>query len=109
LPGPRPVAAEHTPDVARIHFDLSVFDANGLRTARWTPTRRTICIPAREFVPRSQSDRPDRSDRSVVPDESVAADQFLCIGSTYRPDFRRVLLDLARLDYVTDIDLSFAE
>ena len=37
------------------------------------------------------------------------ADQYPCIGSTYQPEFRSVLVNLAQLQNVTRIELSFAE
>jgi len=97
----------------KIQFDLSAFDDDGLygpsdgrRAAAYE-----FCIPTGDDV----------ADEVAAIDPSIAimrsspgrigctADQYLVIGSTHQPGFRAVLANLARLDYVTHIELSFGE
>jgi hypothetical protein len=35
--------------------------------------------------------------------------EYLCIGSTNQPGLRKLVMDLAQLDYVTDIEVSVPE
>jgi hypothetical protein len=97
----------------RIHFDLSGFEdsgllgpPDGLRAAAYE-----FCIPAHEELASEV--------KAIDPTVQIFAgspgrigctdDQYLCIGSTHQPGFRSVLVNLAQLDYVTRIELSFAE
>ena len=97
----------------RIRFDLSVFDANGLygppdglRAAAYE-----FCIPASaELVTEVEAIDPTVQVYAGSPGRiGCTADQYLCIGSTHQPDFRSVLINLAQLEYVNRIELSFAE
>jgi len=104
-----------TPDDAatRIHFDLAVFDAqglfgppDGLRAAAYE-----FCIPASpETIAEFRAIDPTVQILPGSPGRiGCTADQYLCIGSTHQPGFRSVLVNLAQLEYVTHIELSVAE
>ena len=99
--------------VHKIHFDLSGFDDDGLygppeglRAAAYE-----FCIPARDDLAAEVS--------SIDPSIAIfpsspgrigcTREERLCVGSTYQPEFRTVLANLAGLDYVARIELSLGE
>ena len=101
------------PPSDKIQFDLSVFDADGLygppdglRAAAYE-----FCIPASaELAASVQAIDPTAQIFASSPGRIGCGNhQYLCVGSTYQPDFRTVLANLAQLDFVTRIELSFAE
>jgi hypothetical protein len=98
---------------AKIHFDLSEFNddglygpPDGLRAAMYE-----FCIPARAD--------PAAEVASIDPSVQIyasspgrigcASNEYLCIGSTGLPGFREVLANLAQLEYVSRIQLSVPE
>ncbi len=108
-----PKAADAPAQAREIAFDLSTLNAeglygppNGLRALSYE-----FCIPATA----THVDEVRRIDTTVVfhlrssGRIGCGAEQYLCVGHTHQPGFRIVLEELARLDYVSRIDQSFAE
>lgn len=105
-----PVDAE---PLSKITFDLAQISPEGLvgPPDGWRSLRYEFCIPrstdhqaevqainpAIEFYPNS----PGRI--------GCSATQILCIGETHSPNWREMLLNLARLDYVERIDELYGE
>ena len=98
---------------AKIHFDLSEFNddglygpPDGLRAAMYE-----FCIPARAgLAARVASIDPTVQINASSPGRiGCGSDEYLCIGSTGQPGFQAVLADLAELDYVSRIQLSVPE
>lgn len=96
----------------KINFDLSQISAegligppNGLRSLSYE-----FCIPATEkhlnevrlINPAIQISR----SRGRI---GCAKDQYLCIGETHVPQWREILMAIAKLDYVQRIDQFFGE
>jgi hypothetical protein len=97
----------------KIAFDLSGFNdhglygpPDGLRAAMYE-----FCIPARaDLAAKVASIDPTVQIYAASPGRiGCTGDEYLCIGSTGQPGFRDVLANLARLDYVTRIQLSVPE
>ena len=110
-----PVQLPPAPDAvnAKIHFDLSEFDddglygpPDGLRAAMYE-----FCIPARsDLAAEVASIDPTVQIYAGSPGRiGCASDEYLCIGSTGQPSFREVLANLAQLEYVFRIQLSVPE
>jgi hypothetical protein len=86
---------------AKIHFDLSEFDddglygpPDGLRAAMYE-----FCIPARaDLAAEVTSIDPIQIYASSPGRIGCGSDEYLCIGSTGQPGFRAVLANLAELD-----------
>ncbi|MGH7675044.1 MAG: hypothetical protein ACREMV_07210 [Gemmatimonadales bacterium] len=108
-----PKPADAPPQSREIGFDLSTLNAqglygppNGLRALSYE-----FCIPATP----AHVDEVRRIDTTVVFHLSspgrigCSGEQYLCVGHTHQPGFRAVLERLARLEYVSRIDQSFAE
>jgi hypothetical protein len=98
---------------AKIHFDLSEFNddglygpPDGLRAAMYE-----FCIPARaDLVSEVASIDPTVQIYADSPGRiGCARDEYLCIGSTGQPRFRDVLANLAQLEYTSRIQLSAPE
>lgn len=96
----------------KINFDLSQISSagligppNGLRSLSYE-----FCIPA--------TDKYLNEVRSISPDIQISKsrgrigctkDQYLCIGETHAPQWREILMAIAKLDYVQRIDQFFGE
>jgi hypothetical protein len=98
---------------AKIHFDLSEFNddglygpPDGLRAAMYE-----FCIPARgDLAAEVASIDPTVQIHASSPGRiGCSSDEYLCIGSTGQPCFREVLANLAQLDYVSRIQPSIPE
>jgi hypothetical protein len=99
--------------MAKIRFDLSVLDdnglygpPNGLRALHYE-----FCIPATEaHAEQVSAINPSleimRGSRGRI---GCTEEQYLCVGSTHQPGFRDVLARLAELPYIERIEQSFAE
>jgi len=70
-----------------------------------------FCIPATEEAAAMVKaiDRTAEVQRGARGRIGCRADQFLCVGHTHQPDFRSVLVGLARLDYVAAIEPWYGE
>jgi hypothetical protein len=98
---------------AKIHFDLSEFNGDGLygppdglRAAMYE-----FCIPAHaDLAADVASIDPTVQIYASSPGRiGCGSDEYLCIGRTGQPGFREVLANLAKLDYVSRIQLSVPE
>lgn len=104
---PAPQWSGHAQGLTKLTFDLTELDeqglcgqADGLRALSYE-----FCIPARPVL----AEQVRKIDPSIVifdqaPGRSqCGSDTFLCIGSTYQPGFRDILLRLSALSYVESI------
>lgn len=111
-----PVSSKPAPEPAvleKIGFDLDLLDENGLYGSRGS--RRSLeyefCIPAKSTAVAEV----EAIDSSVVIYEHSSGrigctdEQFLAIGNTQQENPRRVLLELANLDYIARIQEVFWE
>jgi hypothetical protein len=99
---------------AKIHFDLSEFNdyglygppPDGLRAAMYE-----FCIPARaDLAAEVASIDPTVQIYASSPGRiGCGSDEYPCIGSTGQPGFREVLANVAKLEYVSRIQLSVPE
>jgi len=98
---------------AKIHFDLSDFNddglygpPDGLRAAMYE-----FCIRARaDLAARVASIDPTVQIYASSPGRiGCGSDEYLCIGSTGQPGFREVLANLVQLENVSRIQLSVPE
>jgi hypothetical protein len=98
---------------ARIDFDLSEFNddgmfgpPDGLRAAMYE-----FCIPARADLAAEVAsiDLTVQIYASSPGRIGCGSGEYLCIGSTGQPHFRRVLANPAQLEYVSRIQLSVPE
>jgi hypothetical protein len=94
----------------KITFVLSEFNddglygpPDGLRAAAYE-----FCIPARaDLAPEVTSIDPTVEIYGSSPGRiGCGSDEYLCVGSTRQPGFRKVLANLAKLMYVSRIQLS---
>ena len=96
-----------------IAFDLSRLNESGLQGPRdgLRALHYEFCIPARQEC----ADEVTRIDTTLIllPGGGgrirCGTDQYLCLGNTHQPEFRRVLTLLAELSYVHRIEESFFE
>jgi hypothetical protein len=105
--GSRPLPADPATD-AKIHLDLSKLDvegllgpANGKRAMGFE-----FCIPARGDCERQVREIDPRIavQRGARGRIGCGEGQLLCVGSTHRTDYRRILQKLASLPYVERIE-----
>jgi len=99
--------------LAKVHLDLAAINADGL-TGPADGLRAVsyeFCIPATEAAVAEVTaiDRTVAVQRGARGRIGCRADQFLCLGHTHQPDFRNVLLGIARLEYVAAIEPFFGE
>jgi hypothetical protein len=93
-------------DLASLEDPSSSAEASGLCALSYQ-----FCIPARPVL----AEQVRKIDPSVVifdyaPDRSRCGDEtFLCIGTTHQPDYRSVLIRLAKLPYIERIDEAPSE
>jgi hypothetical protein len=109
----RPTPPDDESGSPKIHFDLSGLNQDGLygppdglRSLSYE-----LCIPARqELVDEVRAIDPTiqvfPAGRGRI---GCTSDQYLCVGHTHQPGHRAILARLARLDYVTRIEPSYAE
>jgi hypothetical protein len=110
--GPAPGDLE-PPARAKLGVDLDALNEaglagppDGLRAVAYE-----FCIPARpELAAAVRAIDPTVEIYSASPGRiGCTADERLCIGSTHQPEYRRVLLELAGLDYVARIEPSYGD
>jgi hypothetical protein len=97
----------------KITFDLSVLNRAGLYgpPSGLRALHYEFCIPANpDYEARVKAIDPtiviNHKSRGRI---GCSAHEYLCLGSTHQPEFRRVLSQLARLPYVKRIDQAFFE
>ena len=108
-PDPEP----EIPTLTKVTFDLDLLNDDGLigPPAGLRSVMYEFCIPA-DSASAAEVRAIDSSVRmhSTSPGRiGCGDDQILCIGETHQPGWRTVLEQLAALDYVEQIDRSFAE
>jgi len=103
-------ASDDAPPLPKIRFDIAALDddgligpADGLRSLSYE-----FCIPAQADVADAVRaiDPSAQLFRGSPGRVSCSLDQYLVLGNTHQPGFRQVLLNLSRLDYVTEIRRS---
>ncbi len=109
----RPPRLSTAAALAKIRFDLAEIAPNGLvgppdglRSLSYE-----FCAPATQgVIQQIQAIDPSLQVHRQSPGRiGCRGDQVLAIGATHQPRWRRVLLDLARLPYVTQIDPFLGE
>lgn len=101
------------PEAAKIKFDLSQFDAAGLRGP---PDGKMVvdyefCIPKKEeFAKEIRTIDPSAKCFSSSKGRiGCTSGEYLCIGNTHQRNYRKILLRLARLGYIQRIEETFYE
>lgn len=106
-------SAEDTAALAQIHLDLAAINAEGLAGPPdgLHAVSYEFCIPATEEAVAAVKaiDRTVEVQRGARGRIGCRAGQYLCVGHTHQPDFRSVLIRLARLDSVTAIEPFYGE
>lgn len=93
-------------DLSRISADGLMRDDNAIRSLSYE-----FCIPATttalaevQAIDPTIHHFPNSAGRI-----GCTGDEYLCIGNTHQPEWRSVLLAIARLNYVEQIDEFFGE
>jgi len=104
---------EEAAALAKITFDLSTFDENGLYGPE--DGKRAMdyefCIPQNGL---SQA-KIKKIDPSITIHKqskgriNCSSKQYLCIGNTHQENYRTILLALAKLDFIERIDPTYFE
>jgi len=98
---------------SKIGFDLSRLNNDGLQgpTDGLRALHYEFCIPADEtFAEEVQRiDSTCQVMKSANGRVRCGQDEYLCLGNTHQTDFRSVLMRLAELEYVGQIEESFFE
>ena len=97
----------------KINFDLDTINEDGLTG----PADGLVSVAYEFCIPRdkSRADEVRRIDPSVVIHErsrgriGCSEEEYLCLGNTHQPGFRKLLRRLAGLDYVEKIERTFFE
>ncbi len=105
-------ATVSNPVLQKINFDLSqispdglIGPPNGLRSLSYE-----FCIPATEKHLNEVRSINSAIQISRSPGRiGCTKNQYLCIGETHTPQWREILLAIAKLDYVQRIDQFFGE
>lgn len=96
---------------SKMNFEFSKLDKKGLVKNRGTSLAYEFCIPNKE----------ECLDKIKAIDESIAIyksstgrigcgkNEILCIGETANRDYKKILTELASLEYVKSINESFFE
>lgn len=97
----------------KIKFDLEQFDEDGLYGPPDGKQALSyeFCIPAKEeYADEVQSIDPTLTVHPTLPGRIGCTDnEYLCLGNTHQKNYREVLFNLARLDYIEKIEQSFFE
>ena len=106
--------AGDSPEVwKKIHVDFKRLDADGLAgpTGSKVAVNYEFCLPADEKYWRKvqKIDKTAQKFANAAGRAGCAADEWLVIGSTHQPQFRRVLYELAALAYIDHIEETFWE
>ncbi len=107
------VQAEESQARAKITFDLSTISEEGLigKGSGVRSLAYEFCIPASpKAVAEVRSIDPSLKIYHPSPGRvGCRRNQYLCIGETHQERWREKLLQLADLDYITEIQPSYAE
>jgi hypothetical protein len=98
--------------LSKITFDLDRISPTGLigREGSWRSLSYEFCIPRQpETLTEVQSIDPSLHISRSPGRIGCRADQYLCIGETRQPQWRDILLQLVRLDYIERIDEFYGE
>lgn len=96
---------------SKMNFEFSKLDNNGLIKNRGTSLAYEFCIPNNE----AYLDKIKEIDESISIYKSGSGrigcsdNEILCIGETHNKDYKRILTQLAELEYVKSINESFFE
>ena len=97
---------------AKLGFDLEILNeeglygpADGLRSMDYK-----FCLPAGSFVRGQVTDiDPSLQCFEEIGSSDCLSGEVLCIGNTHQENHKRILLALAKLDYIERIEQSFIE
>jgi hypothetical protein len=96
---------------SKMNFEFSKLDKNGLIKKRGTSLAYEFCIPNNE----TYLDKIKEIDESISIYKSGSGrigcsnNEILCIGETHNKDYKRILTQIAELEYVKSINESFFE
>ena len=96
---------------SKMNFEFSKLDKNGLIKKRGTSLAYEFCIPNNE----TYLDKIKEIDESISIYKSgsgrigCSKNEILCIGETHNKDYKRILTQIAELEYVKSINESFFE
>jgi hypothetical protein len=96
---------------SKMNFEFSKLDKNGLIKKRGTSLAYEFCIPNNE----TYIDKIKEIDESISIYKSGSGrigcsnNEILCIGETHNKDYKRILTQIAELEYVKSINESFFE
>ena len=94
-----------------MNFEFSKLYKNGLIKKRGTSLAYEFCIPNNE----TYLDKIKEIDESISIYKSGSGrigcsnNEILCIGETHNKDYKRILTQIAELEYVKSINESFFE
>jgi hypothetical protein len=96
---------------SKMNFEFSKLYKNGLIKKRGTSLAYEFCIPNNE----TYIDKIKEIDESISIYKSGSGrigcsnNEILCIGETHNKDYKRILTQIAELEYVKSINESFFE
>ena len=96
---------------SKMNFEFSKLYKNGLIKKRGTSLAYEFCIPNNE----TYLDKIKEIDESISIYKSGSGrigcsnNEILCIGETHNKDYKRILTQIAELEYVKSINESFFE
>lgn len=96
---------------SKMNFEFSKLDKNGLIKKRGSSLAYEFCIPNNE----TYLDKIKEIDESISIYKSGSGrigcsnNEILCIGETHNKDYKRILTQIAELEYVKSINESFFE
>lgn len=96
---------------SKMNFEFSKLDKKGLVKNRGTSLAYEFCIPNKDEC----LDKIKEIDESIAIYKSSTGrigcgkNEILCIGETAHKDYRKILTELASLEYVKSINESFFE
>jgi hypothetical protein len=96
---------------SKMNFEFSKLDKHGLIKKRGTSLAYEFCIPNNE----TYLDKIKEIDESISIYKSGSGrigcsnNEILCIGETHNKDYKRILTQIAELEYVKSINESFFE
>ncbi len=96
---------------SKMNFEFSKLDKNGLIKKRGISLAYEFCIPNNE----TYLDKIKEIDESISIYKSGSGrigcsnNEILCIGETHNKDYKRILTQIAELEYVKSINESFFE
>ena len=98
----------------KITFDLSEFTDNGMRErpkGEFNSINYEFCIPANDETLKEVRaiDTTVGVMKGAKGRSNCSDKEWLCIGSSYQPGFKKVISKLASLNYIRKIDETFWE